>query len=226
MLQWLKRHTKKRKYTLVVAPIVVAFIAHASLSTTPTHALIVKADETPFVTVGEEVTVSVRLEAATPINVVGGVVTYPTDLLEVNHISIEDSLMNLWARKPSFSNELGLINFGGGIVEEGGYIGGGNVFTVTFTVLEQGAAHIDLEGAVILAQDGAGTNVLSEGRNGILYARAEGLPSPDVNDDGAITLSDINTVYFGTFGSYDPVLDLNGDGEITFSDVSVLISLY
>jgi hypothetical protein len=226
MMKLFRRFVKKRKYTIVAVPFLFAFLAHAGLSALPTHALIVKADDTAFVTHGQESTLSLRLEAETPINVVGGVVTYPTDILKVTEITTDESLINLWARKPSYSNELGIINFGGGIVEKGGFIGGGNVFTVHFEALAVGVADIQLEGAVMLAQDGAGTNVLSDERNERIYVREPALPSPDVNEDGALTLADINSVYLQTFNDYDPRFDINGDGDTTLSDVSSLISLF
>lgn len=220
-----KRFSRPKKYSLIAVPVAFAFLAHAGLSALPTHSLIVKSVDTPFITTGSTSTVSLRLEAETPINVVGGVITYPTNLISVTSITTDTSLVNLWARKPSYSNELGIINFGGGIVEKGGFVGGGTVFTIQFETLGPGKADFQLEGAVMLAQDGHGTNVLSNERHGAVYIRDSGLPSPDVNQDGALTLSDVNMVYLGTFGVYDEVLDINGDNDISLGDVSALISL-
>ena len=226
MIKLVKKICGGRKYIVIPLLLVFGFLAHAGLNTLPRHALIVKAIDTPFLEYGDKATISLHFEAETPINVVGGMITYPTDILEIIEIVTDESLINLWARKPTFSNELGLINFGGGIIEKGGYIGAGNVFTVVFQTIATGTADIQLEGAVMLAQDGNGTNVLSNEKNTTLYIRDTSLPSPDVNNDGALTLSDIKEVYINTFEDYREAFDINGDGDVTLSDVSSLISLF
>jgi hypothetical protein len=76
----------------------------------------------------------------------------------------------------------------------------------------------------MLANDGLGTNILSEKNDLILHIREKGLPSPDINNDGIITLMDLNIIYFNSLRKYNPRYDLNSDGVVTISDVRIVLS--
>ncbi len=94
-------------------------------------------------------------------NAASGVVSYPEDLLEVTSISKNQSQMSLWVQEPSFSNTSGTVNYEG-VVLNPGYTGAqGKVVTITFKVKAQGTASLSFTSGSILANDGAGTEILS-----------------------------------------------------------------
>ncbi len=57
----------------------------------------------PSETVGDTFRLVVTVSSPeTPMNAVSGVLSFPTDLLEVVDISTESSVMNFWVHEPSF----------------------------------------------------------------------------------------------------------------------------
>ena len=70
-----------------------------------------------------------------------------------------------------------------------------------------------------------GTNVISGSKTLTVYARKPGMPTPDVNGDGILSVSDVDTLYWKTFRSYNAAYDLNRDSKVNWTDVSQLISL-
>ena len=57
------------------------------------------------------------------------------------------------------------------------------------------------------------------------YVRAHGAASPDINADGVLSLSDVNSLYLKTFRAYDAKYDVNGDGKVDWNDVRVVLGL-
>lgn len=93
-------------------------------------------------------------------NAAAGVISFPKDKLEVVSISKSGSIFSLWVQEPSFSNSGGVINFEG-IVLNPGFIGsGGKIMTASFKAKSTGQATLNFSSGSILANDGAGTNIL------------------------------------------------------------------
>lgn len=95
------------------------------------------------------------------INAVSGVLSYPTDKLEVTSVSKSGSVINLWVQDPSYSNGAGTVSFEG-IVLNPGYKGsGGKIIGVTFRTKGSGDASVRFSSGSVLANDGQGTNILT-----------------------------------------------------------------
>ncbi len=112
-------------------------------------------------TVGSTFTVSVYVSSpSAAINAASGVVSFPANTLEVVSVSKTGSIMNLWVQEPSFSNVQGTVNFEG-IALNPGFTGNqGTVLIITFRAKSAGVAAVKFTSGSILANDGAGTNIL------------------------------------------------------------------
>jgi hypothetical protein len=93
-------------------------------------------------------------------NAASGVISFPSDKLEVTSLSKTSSIFSLWVQEPSFSNSNGTINFEG-IVLNPGFTGpSGKIITITFKVKAAGQSFITFSSGSVLANDGQGTNIL------------------------------------------------------------------
>ncbi len=113
-------------------------------------------------TVGETVTVNVYVSStASPANAVTGVISFPTDKLEVVSISKVGSILFLWVVEPSFSNNHGTVSFEG-IALNPGYTGtSGKIISITFKAKMVGTIPLLFTSSSVLANDGSGTNILT-----------------------------------------------------------------
>lgn len=106
------------------------------------------------------VAVSTNSEGAS-LNAVSGTISFPKDLLEVQSVSKNTSVISLWIQEPTFSNQNGTVAFEG-IVLNPGYTGtSGNIVTITFKVRTAGVANLSFPNGSILANDGSGSEILS-----------------------------------------------------------------
>ena len=125
--------------------------------------------------------VSVKINTAgDPINAAEGTLSFNPRELSVVNVSRGNSIFNLWVAEPSFSNSAGTISFSGG--SPSGYTGqSGTVMTVTFRVIGSGDTRVRFTNGSVLANDGRGTNILSN-MNGANYTRQaqETAPEPEV----------------------------------------------
>src|SRR3989344_6834270 len=93
-------------------------------------------------------------------NAASGVISFPSDKLEVTSLSKTGSIFSLWVQEPSFSSSAGTVNFEG-IALNPGFIGtSGKLITVNFRVKAAGVAALNFSSGSILANDGKGTNIL------------------------------------------------------------------
>ncbi len=152
----------KNKITLILCILVFAFIL------LNTDAQLVEAASLNFLpssgsySIGQTLTVSVY--ASSPdqaMNVASSVITFPTDKLQVLSLSKSGSIINLWVQEPSFSNSNGTVNFEGVILNPGFNGSNGKIITVTFTAKTIGAAPLSFTSSAVLANDGQGTNILT-----------------------------------------------------------------
>ncbi len=126
--------------------------------------------------VGATCVATVRISADQYINAASGVISFPSDKLEVRSISKSPSIFNLWAQEPSFSNERGTVAFEGVILNPG-FQGSGTVLTVTFRAKAAGTAGLSFSSGQILANDGAGTNVLTSLGTSLFTINSAPLPA-------------------------------------------------
>lgn len=108
----------------------------------------------------EYVTATVKINTeGTAINNIDGVISFPSDLMEVTSISTGGSILSLWVEQPTFSNSQGIISFNGGIPNPG-YIGSnGTVLNATIRMKKSGTAALAFQTVSARANDGSGTDV-------------------------------------------------------------------
>lgn len=111
-------------------------------------------------------------------NAASGVVSFPSDKLEVVSLSKTGSIFSLWVQEPSFSNSGGTVSFEG-IVLNPGFIGGsGKILTITFRAKAPGVANLSFTSGSVLANDGTGTNILTDLRTAVINIDSKSLPAP------------------------------------------------
>lgn len=113
-------------------------------------------------TVGSTFTITVSVSTSdTTINAVSGVISFPTDLLEIAGVSKAGSIISLWVQEPSFSNAQGIVTFEGITLNPGYQGSNGSVVSITFRTKAAGTAMLKFSSGSVLANDGVGTNVLT-----------------------------------------------------------------
>ena len=118
--------------------------------------------------IGSVVTVKLLVNADTAINAISAKIQFPKDKLEITSVSKSNSIINLWAEEPTFSNGNGVADLQG-IVLNPGYVGSnGLVLTLKMKPIALGTTTLILSAASVMANDGKGTNVLTAVRNGEL----------------------------------------------------------
>ncbi len=97
------------------------------------------------------------------INAAQGSIVYDPARVEVTSISKSGSIFNLWTQEPVFSNSEGTLNFEGGLPNPGYSGASGLIITVSFRTKGAGNATspVSLVSGAILANDGQGTNILT-----------------------------------------------------------------
>ncbi|HET9641600.1 MAG TPA: cohesin domain-containing protein [Candidatus Paceibacterota bacterium] len=118
------------------------------------------------VSAGETFTETVQVSSADQsINAVSTTVSFPTDLLQVISVTKVNSILTLWVVDPIYSNVDGTVSVSG-IVPNPGYIGGrARVVAITFRAKRAGTAKLSFTGdEQVLANDGNGTNVFTDGQ--------------------------------------------------------------
>jgi hypothetical protein len=86
-------------------------------------------------------------------------ISFPQDKIEVESISTSNSVFSIWVEQPSYSNDLGVIRFNGGVPNPG-YTGAqGRVMQITYRIKSSGSGSISFGNPSILANDGLGTDI-------------------------------------------------------------------
>lgn len=130
--------------------------------------------------VGESfsVTLAVKSEEQ-PTNAAEAILRFDSNFIRVKSISKTNSIFTLWPVEPTFSNTAGTINFVGG--SPTAYKGSmGRIITITFEVLKEGTASINISQGRVLAADGLGTDITDKllGGSYTLVSRAAPTPTP------------------------------------------------
>lgn len=130
--------------------------------------------------VGAAFSVSVYVSSADQaINAASGIISFPSDKLEVASLSKTGSIFTLWVQEPSFSNSAGTINFEGIVLNPGFTGSAGKIISISFKTKASGSAALSFSSGSILANDGKGTNILG-GLGGANFTIAELAGSPVV----------------------------------------------
>lgn len=168
--------------------------------------------------------VNVVVDTEKAANAFEATIHFPQDSVEVVGISKKDSIVNIWVQEPSFSNELGIIEFVGGIFGFKEFIGNDTLVTLFFKPNRSGKISIDFFEAAVLASDGKGTDILKEKIGAEYLIKDSELSSLGLNGSGLITIYDLSIFFSNLWKVYDPKYDFNQDGEIDLIDVSILMS--
>lgn len=148
---------------------VSAILAFAFLAIMPQFAHAASLYFSPFSgshAVGTTLSVSVYVSSADQaMNAASGVISFPSDKLEVTSLSKTGSIFSLWVQEPSFSNPpaggQGTVNFEG-IALNPGFTGvSGKLITANFRIKAAGVAALNFSSGSVLANDGQGTNILT-----------------------------------------------------------------
>lgn len=114
--------------------------------------------------VGETITVRVVVSSDVSVNAVAAGLSFSTDTLSLTSISKSSSFLNFWAQEPAFSNSTGTADFEG-VSLGSGYTGAnGTALSISFRAKNQGTGTISFRSGSILANDGQGTNVMTDMR--------------------------------------------------------------
>jgi hypothetical protein len=84
-----------------------------------------------------------------------------------------------------------------------------------------------LIGSFMTMLQGSGADAIKDaGGNGLTggsgYAQNFKVLLGDVNDDGVVSIADVQLAYNATFGSYNIIYDVNGDGVVNMTDVTII----
>lgn len=114
------------------------------------------------ITVGDEITVGVYVTSNDQaLNAYSGSLSYSADVIEVTGVS-GSGLTDFWVVEPSYSNASGSASFEG-VIFNPGFIGaGGQILTLTLKAKSAGAAAITFADGSVLANDGQGTEILTD----------------------------------------------------------------
>lgn len=157
--------------TLVLCLVFPASVHAATLSLVPSSGSVASGQ-----------TLSVGINVSSPgqaMNAASGVVSFPTDKLEVISLSKANSIATLWVQEPSFSNAAGTISFEGVVLNPGFSGASGRFLTIMFRAKSEGTATLSFGSGSVLANDGQGTEIFS-GSSGssISIVRAQVVPPP------------------------------------------------
>lgn len=118
-------------------------------------------------TVGDTIKIRAVVNSDASINAVSAKVLFPTNNLTLQSISKNFSIIDLWVKDPSFSNETGTASFEGVILN--GFTGSsGSIVTFVFKAKSVGSAELKFSGASILANDGNGTELIKGSNSSVI----------------------------------------------------------
>lgn len=122
---------------------------------------------------GETISIDVKIDSeGASVNAVQGEIGWPADVLEFIGASKDGSAFNFWLEEPALSGAKNSLSFIGGTAK--GIAGGSlQVVNIKFKAATAGGADISITGAAVTANDGHGTNVLSNARGASLKVGAE-----------------------------------------------------
>lgn len=120
------------------------------------------------------------------INNAEGTIHFPADLLSVDSINSSGSIFNIWVEQPTFSNTNGTVYFNGGLPTPGYSGQNGNSLRINFRAKKAGTAKISFGSSAVRADDGSGTDVLSQTRDSSVTVTSL-VPTPSVPISPTIT---------------------------------------
>lgn len=141
-------------------------------------------------TVGQTMTVDLIL--STPqqaANAASVDLKFPQDKMRVINVAKDSSIISYWVSEPSFSNSSGVVDFEGIIPNPGFQGSNAPLLTISFEVLDVGTAPLNITDGSVLANDGNGTEILTNlGRANYTF-KAAPTPTPSPTETPTLTPS-------------------------------------
>ncbi len=134
---------------------------------------------------GETVPVQVVIDTeGESINAIEGVVTYPTDLVDIVEVRRGSSILSLWPEPPTVDRARGSVRFVGG-VPNGRIAHDAEVLTLLVAGQHSGSGQMSIDAAqsTVVLNDGAGTPTLVSGRPVTLTVSARTYAAPTIMSD-------------------------------------------
>jgi len=119
-------------------------------------------------------------------NAASGIISFPSDKLEVTSLSKTGSIFTLWVQEPSFSNSAGTVNFESIVLNPGFTGSSGKAITITFRAKAAGNAPLTFSSGSALANDGQGTNILASLGNASFSLDIAGPAAPEAETPPAV----------------------------------------
>ena len=184
----------RRVTTLLFLVLFLSFLP--SLSAEAANASLYLSPSTGTYSVGNTFSIVVKVNTGeVAINAAEGKLSFSPDKLAVVSVSKSGSIFSLWTTEPIFSNSVGTINFAGGVPNPGYTGAAGKIITVTFRAKTSGTATINFSSGAVLANDGAGTNILSSLGNGSYTLQVgEVIPPAPIPTPTPISVPDAPTI--------------------------------
>lgn len=150
------------KNLLVLLSLLLVLFGGLSLPSVARAASLYLSPATGSYNIGQTFSVGVYVSSADQaMNAASGIISFPSDKLEVTSLSKTGSIFTLWVQEPSFSNSAGTVNFEGIALNPGFTGASGKLLTVNFRVKAGGVATLNFSSGLVLANDGHGTNILT-----------------------------------------------------------------
>lgn len=110
--------------------------------------------------IGQQFSVSLLLDTEENINAAQGIVSFSPSVLQMISVDNTNSVFNFWVEDPTISNDVGTMSFVGGSskIVNGKKL---KILTMKFKAVGIGSSNIKFSNGVVTADDGVGTNVLS-----------------------------------------------------------------
>jgi len=155
----------RRATTLLILALFLGFLP--SLPAEAADASLYLSPSTGTYSVGNTFSIVVKVNTGgVAINATEGEIVFSPDKLEVVSVSKSGSIFSLWTGQPVFSNSNGTVSFAGGTPNPGYTGAAGKIITITFRTKISGTVTVSFSSGAVLANDGAGTNILSSLGNG------------------------------------------------------------
>lgn len=160
-----ERKLRNYKLKIVIFAIVAGFLLFITAQTASAASLYFSPSSGDY-TIGQAFSVNIYVSSPDQaMNAASGVISFPSDKIEITSLSKAGSIFGLWVQEPAFSNPpsggQGIVNFEG-IVLNPGFMGtSGKILTINFKAKTAGKALLNFSSGSVLANDGAGTNILT-----------------------------------------------------------------
>lgn len=197
-------------------------------------------------TIEEDIAIDITVASRAPLNALEARLQFPPEHLQVKELITDSPIIDIWVEEPNFSNEEGYVSFIGGTTRAGGVVGKAQILTVVFTPIKPGTVELGFEHSLVLQSDGEGSDLLEDSVDADFIVRelesptrsnvvtretiAEyvikdtGPPSPDLNNDGEVSIKDVSVFLPSLSQDYDKKKDFNQDGKVNLVDMSIMMS--